>query len=270
MKRFALLLALLLAMLLSTAPMLAQEGVCEAPWPLGDKPTLDAEDCGFNGTLCNFNVVSGVAGAIDLLRPTSSPTAIYDLTERPGVLYVQSGPNKYNAAAPNQVLMYQDFTLGDGESYVIALAAAFGGYENAYNIGLWLSDSTTSPINAPALTPYVGLQYDAEFAQGPRIVATANNTHLTGEQPNQTSNTEEVVLLRIIRSGLTYSMVWSNNWGLTWSHVGKHTQTAARTKQWFASQSFANQSSAFFIPIHGVLWACKGGAGFQPWYPTAP
>jgi hypothetical protein len=246
--------------------LVAQTTRCEAPWPLGDKPTIDPQDESFDGGFdAAWTVVSGVPGTVDRHRPTSSPVEVYDFVTIPGAMMVQSGPYPYNHASVKQVLMYQDFELGDRQSWTIALAASHGAYENGVNIGTWINDSTTSPINYPALTPYVGVQIDAEFAQGPRLVATANNAHLTGEQPNQTSNTEEIVLLRITRQGLVYSMDWSNNWGLTWSHVGKHTQSAARTKLWFASQNFKIQNATFPIPVHAVLWGCLGGDGYNPW-----
>lgn len=256
----------LAVLILLAAPLSAQTTRCEAPWPLGDKPTIDAQDESFNGGFdAAWNVASGVPGTVDRNRPTSSPVAVYDFATVPGAMMVQSGPYKYDNPASTQVLMYQDYELGDGESWTIALAISQGAYENGVNIGTWLSNSTTSPLNAPALTPYVGVQFDAEKPHLPRLVATGNNIHLPGEQPNQTGNTESFVLLRITREDLTYRMDWSNNWGFTWSSLGKITQAAPLTKLWFASQSFANQNAIFPIPVHGILWGCLGGNGYNPW-----
>lgn len=262
MRRF---LATLL-LIFSATTLAAQSTRCEAPWPLGDKPWIDPQDESFDGGFdAPWTVASGNLGTVDRFLTTATPTAVYDFSTIQGVMLVQHGPYAYNHATPTQVLLYQAFELGDGQSWTLAVAAAHGGNENGYNVGAWLSNSTTSPINYPALTPYVGIQVDAEFAQGPRLVATANNTHLAGQQPNQTSNTEEIVLLRITRRGLTYTMDWSNNWGLTWSFLGRQTQTAPMQNLWTAIQSWKPQSAIFNLPIHAILWGCLGGDGYNPW-----
>lgn len=261
-------LATLLFSMLIAGNVSAQDlsGHCGAGWPLGPKPTVDAQDDDFDGVLSTAWVVTeGAAGTVDLLRTTASPTEVYDLTTMPGVLLLQSGPNKYNNASPDQVTMYQEFTLGDHQSVVYAVAVGAGARENGYNIGIWLSNSTTSPYAAPLYTPYVNVQVDAEFTQGYRMNSTANNLHLPQTGKDQSSNPAAVVLQKIVRSGLTYSMYWSNNWGLTWSHFGTKTQTSPLTKMWIASQNFAQQDAIFNIPVHAILWICIGTDNYNPW-----
>jgi len=260
--------AILLAAALACCPLAADDlsGHCGAGWPLGPKPTVDAGDDDFDGAFtAPWVVTEGDAGTVDLLRRTSQPIEVYDLTTLPGVMLLQSGPNRHSAASPNQVTMYQDLTLADGQSVTWAIAASAGALENGTNFGVWLSNSTTSPYAAPTYSPYVSIQIDAETRQMYRMNSTANNAHLSQTQPDQTSNTEEIVLQRIVRQGLTYTLFWSNNWGLTWSNIGTVTEPVELTKLWIASQSFAYQSSLFTIPVHTILWICLGGNDYNPW-----
>lgn len=164
-----------------------------------------------------WTVVSGSSGTVDIL--SSATQEIYDLATRSGDLLTQISSN-------NEVTLRQDWTLGDGESIVLAFTPGVTGTviaNNEFSIGISLNDDD-SARNAGN---YIGLFYDAQGAATWRLLAFDGST--LGEFDQVPIGRR--IYLRVTRSTLTYTVFYSFD-GTVWCPCGSNTPAGAYDNLW--------------------------------------
>jgi hypothetical protein len=204
-----------------------------------------------NGLDAKWTVQAGASGTVALTE--TGNVSEYDLTTRAGWLLMQAGSNGSQA-----VSIYQDFTLGDGESIVAAFASTpvisdDATYtNNERRTGLSLTSGGTDPA---AGDPYVWIGAPEVDANEPAIrymTSTAATFDALGKLLYRTG---DLVYLRIARASLAYYGFVSFN-GITWAPLGVRTLSAAPTRLWlFDINGAAHDTPA---PVTGFLFVRKG------------
>lgn len=236
-------------------------------WPpiLRPKAVSDVIDDDFEApTLgAKWTVQSGTSQPVNLLE--TGNVSRYDLTTRPGWLLMQAGSN-----GSQGVSIYQDYTLADGESVVVAVAMAATWEGNLRN---WNNNEVRSAIgltsggtNPVGTEPYawVGLEADSGTAYDDMVVRymtdDGSGFQVVGAFPYAQG---ALVYLRIARAGTTYSAFVSAD-GATWLPLGSRTSyQSAPTRLWLFSLNAA--SSATPVPIMAFKFVRLGSNAFDPW-----
>ena len=205
-----------------------------------------------------WTAVSGTSGTVDLLETAEVET--YDLATRSGWLLMQAG-----AASGQIVELRQDWTLGDGESIVVAFAGpgpslGSSATNNERQYGITLNDTDTSHNDGD----YIVLWHDTETTDNSHILFQYDISGLTaigtsGEPMPDPGN----LFLRIARSGTSYYGFWSAGSGSAWQPMGSVVFATAPTNLWIFD--WAQASGHDPIPITGVCWVRQGTNSLDPW-----
>jgi hypothetical protein len=233
----------------------SKKAVVDTPDDEFEAETLDAQ----------WTAVTGTLGTVDLFE--TGEVEKFDLTTRPGWMLMQAG-----SAADQKVELRQDWTLGDGESIVVAIAWAWatsdgetGITTNEQRLGIGLND-TDSGHDAGA---YIYLAADVDVDSS-RLLLYDGSTALASTKSTTDDSVAiaggELTFLRISRIGTTYRGSISND-GMAWQPFGSKTIGTAPTNLWlFCESPSASQDP---VPIHAVYWVRQGTNALDPWNPNA-
>jgi hypothetical protein len=203
-----------------------------------------------------WTAVSGSLASVNLLE-TGATVQEYDLTTRPGWLLVQVGRN-----ASQNVRLRQDYTLPDGNSIVLAIAANTGSTataagNNFFQISFAVNQDDTTIRTAPYLEVFV----DSQASDPSRVYVSSNvGSDFTGPAVGSAGG---LVYFRIARSGLAYAVFAATD-GSTWMPLAHRTLASAATNVWIQVESTAAITGPI-APIAGVDWIRLGTNALDPW-----
>ena len=224
----------------------SQKAAADTPDDEFDAATLDAK----------WTVVSGSLGTIDFLE--AGDVAKYELDETHNKLMVQTGD-----LATNEVEMRQDWTLGDGESIVVAVSHGMElegdtSSNNELNVGMSLNDADTGWDDGN----YFRLNWDVDATKGIGPMSYDGTTVV------QSAAAEglyyNLAFFRILRDGSNYHAFYSLD-GFSWMRLGTATGTVY-TNLWLFSTC---GSTALNPPIPTSIfhWVRQGANTHHPWSP---
>jgi len=213
-----------------------------------------------SGTLDpKWTVVSGGSGTVSLTE--SGNVAKYDLTTRPGWCLFQVG-----AAATQEVLLRQDYTLPDGASLGLAVAAAVHlGTPTAdeLQIGISLNTDDATFLGASCLQFYAVEMDGAAEIQAVSTGSTGGAASTTiAAATHGISPLARIVYVRITRDGLWYYPHFSFD-GYTWMPLGASSFAAEFTNIWLFARNAGATGTP--VPIQAVAWLREGSDAFDPW-----
>jgi hypothetical protein len=223
------------------------------------KSSADTPDDEFDGGSLDvkWTVVSGSSGTVDFLE--AGDVAKYELDTTNNVLMMQTGD-----LATNEVELRQDWTLGDGESIIVALSFAheFQGStssNNEHQAGLALNDTDTGHRDGN----YMWIGFDIDATKGVAIVSYDGVTLVTIDL--EAGNSPITGFLRILRDGSDYHAYFSQANGATWTRLGTYTGTTY-TNMWIWSRC-ASTAMNPPIPVNVFHWVRQGANTIHPWSP---
>lgn len=223
-----------------------------------DKGTVvDTPDDNFDGTALagKWTAVGGSAAVIDFLE--AGDVAKYELDTDKDLLYMQAGD-----LTANVVELRQDWTLGDGESIVVAVAFAME-YEddtasnNELRVGISLNNNDAGYADGT----YVWLGFDVDAGKAVNIVSYDGGTVYDGQVLNGNIG---LAFLRFLRSGSNYYAMYSRD-GLTWTRLGTYTGTTYDNLWIFADCGSTGLNPP--IPVTVFHWVRQGTDDLNPWDP---
>jgi hypothetical protein len=227
---------------------------------LGYKATTDTPDDEFDESTLDakWTAVTGSSGTVSMTE--TGEVEKYDLTTRPGWLLMQAG-----SAADQKVQLRQDFTLGDGESIILALAAVVssdgdpGIVDNELVAGLSLNDNDTGWDAGEYNGCYV--QFGTDMARVSHFDGTTRGaTSAFGVSAQQVPL--GMVYIRFNRVGSVLH-AWTSSDGYTWMSLGQDTRVATADNVFVFVESIVNAGEP--VPIVAVDWIRQGTNDLDPW-----
>lgn len=211
-----------------------------------------------NGLDAKWTAVSGTSGSVSLVE--TGEVERYDLTTRPGWLLMQAG-----SAADQKVELRQDFTLGDGDSVLVAMSGPFAASDGSTGIannelryGMTLNDNDAGHDAGT----YFGIMFDTAD-NGIRLMAFDGTTTFGATSDSSGSMSipiGQLIYLRLMRVSTAIRAYWSSD-GSTWMPLG--VKTISPDNLWIWKESVV--ASGEPVPIVAVYWVRQGGNGFDPW-----
>jgi hypothetical protein len=235
------------------SPILDYKSTTDTPDDEFDSTTLDAK----------WTAVTGSSGTVDLLE--TGEVQKYDLTTRPGWLLMQAG-----SAANQKVELRQDWTLGDGESIIVAMSFNTAAIDDdtIANNELWAGISINDNDAGYDAGEWHALFFDvneggwrlihfddASFTHGTTVPSAVNTDNIGGP-------IAQLVYFRFARSGSVVHAFWSHD-GTSWMSMGSDTPTATATNLWIFVESLAAANEP--VPIVAVDWIRQGTNNLDPW-----
>jgi len=201
-----------------------------------------------------WTVVDGTLGAVDLFGVLAGGNGLYDLSTRSGQLLIQGRDN-------DEVLFRQDYTLPDGHSIILAVAASVNLAGSVSSdeliVGVSLNDNDTD-FNAGNCAY---MCYDAQ-AGGYQYQYVTSGSGEVGATEEDGPFTSSMVYLRISRVGTAYYGFFSID-GQMWAPFGSDDMSVVMDNVWIFVMGTAAMSGP--IPIQAVNWIRQGSNEVDPW-----
>jgi hypothetical protein len=212
-----------------------------------------------NGLDAKWTAVSGTSGTVSITE--TGEVEKYDLTSRPGWLLMQAG-----SSADQKVELRQDFTLGDGDSIVLAMAtpwAASDGQAGIVNNELWTGLCLNTSDAGYDQGTFLVLLFDTNQS-GIRLLTYDGTNFIASTSESATPGMHipvgQLIYLRMIRASTVIHCFWSAD-GSTWMPMG--SDTISPTNIWLFAESTVLAGEP--VPVVAVYWVRQGGNGFDPW-----
>lgn len=219
------------------------------------KSTTDTIDDDFSETTLNgkWTVVGPTAGTVTLQGSNSN---VYDLESMPGYLLMQ---HQYNSTAAFR----QDYTLGDGESFI---AAFIPNYQHSrtvtnyeYQVGISINNSDVGQQNGDYWIFIVNPKETSDMAS-----IDDYNGSVTRSSASHTLNAGEKIYLRLDRIGTTFYFLFSFT-GETWTFLGSRNEPSITYDNiWIFSNTISDDSNVNLAPIQAWDWVRLGTTDFYP------